>query len=91
MIANYTNHAANERTFLASIRAGLAVAAFGFFLIKLNVLSMRSVAEAYPVFRRKTPARLSRSRPNMPDWQWLLLELPSSPEAASPLSAPAAL
>jgi hypothetical protein len=34
MIANYTNHAANERTFLAWIRT---VAAFGFFLIKLNV------------------------------------------------------
>jgi len=37
MIANYTNHAANERTFLAWIRTALAVAAFGFFLIKLNV------------------------------------------------------
>jgi putative membrane protein len=37
MIANYTNHAANERTFLAWIRTGLAVAAFGFFLAKLNV------------------------------------------------------
>ena len=37
MIANYTNHAANERTLLAWIRTGLAVAAFGFFLIKLNV------------------------------------------------------
>ena len=37
MIANYTNHAANERTFLAWIRTGLAVAAFGFFIIKLNV------------------------------------------------------
>jgi inner membrane protein YidH len=37
MIANYTNHAANERTFLAWIRTGLAVAAFGFFLIKLNL------------------------------------------------------
>jgi putative membrane protein len=30
MIANYTNHAANERTFLAWIRTGLAVAAFWF-------------------------------------------------------------
>ena len=37
MIANYTNHAANERTFLAWMRTGLAVAAFGFFLAKLNV------------------------------------------------------
>jgi putative membrane protein len=37
MIANYTNHAANERTFLAWLRTGLAVTAFGFFLAKLNV------------------------------------------------------
>ena len=38
MIANYTSHAANERTFLAWIRTGLAVTAFGFFLVKLNLL-----------------------------------------------------
>ena len=38
MIARYTDHAANERTFLAWIRTGLAVAAFGFLLVKLNVL-----------------------------------------------------
>ena len=37
MIANYANHAANERTFLAWTRTGLAVAAFGLFLAKLNV------------------------------------------------------
>jgi putative membrane protein len=38
MIARYTDHAANERTFLAWIRTGLAVAAFGLFLVKLNFL-----------------------------------------------------
>ena len=37
MITRYTDHAANERTFLAWIRTGLAVIAFGFFLAKLNV------------------------------------------------------
>jgi putative membrane protein len=37
MIANYTNHAANKRTFLAWIRTGLAVAGFGILLAKLNV------------------------------------------------------
>jgi putative membrane protein len=37
MIANCANHAANERTFLAWIRTGLAVVAFGFFLVKLNI------------------------------------------------------
>ena len=37
MIANYADHAANERTFLAWIRTGLAVVAFGVFLVKLNI------------------------------------------------------
>jgi putative membrane protein len=37
MITRYTDHAANERTFLAWIRTGLAVAAFGFLLVKLNI------------------------------------------------------
>jgi putative membrane protein len=37
MITRYTDHAANERTFLAWIRTGLAAIAFGFFLVKLNV------------------------------------------------------
>jgi putative membrane protein len=38
MIVRYTDRAANDRTFLAWIRTGLAVTAFGFFLVKLNVL-----------------------------------------------------
>ncbi len=37
MIARYTDQAANERTFLAWIRTGLTVAAFGLFLVKLNI------------------------------------------------------
>jgi putative membrane protein len=37
MIARYTDHAANERTFLAWIRTGLTVVAFGLFLVKLNI------------------------------------------------------
>jgi putative membrane protein len=37
MITRYTDHAANERTFLAWIRTGLAVIAFGLFLVKLDV------------------------------------------------------
>jgi putative membrane protein len=47
MIANYTNHAANERTFLAWIRTGLAVAAFGFLLSRLNVF-LGAASEAPP-------------------------------------------
>jgi uncharacterized membrane protein YidH (DUF202 family) len=38
MITNYGDHAANERTFLAWVRTGLAVAAFRFLPFKLNVL-----------------------------------------------------
>jgi putative membrane protein len=38
MIANHTDHAANERAFLARMGTGLPLAAFGFFLLKLNVL-----------------------------------------------------
>jgi uncharacterized membrane protein YidH (DUF202 family) len=69
MIARYTDHAANERTFLAWIRTGLAVIAFGFFLVKLNVFLMRRV-EARRILLRKTPAPSPRPRPTMPDWQW---------------------
>jgi putative membrane protein len=38
MIARYRDHAANERTFLAWIRTGLAVAAFGLFLVRFNAI-----------------------------------------------------
>jgi putative membrane protein len=46
MIANSTNHTANERTFLAWICTGLVVSAFGFFLIKLNVFVDAAVGGA---------------------------------------------
>ena len=69
MIANYTDHAANERTFLAWIRTGLAVAAFGFFLVKLNVLVDAVVAGSHRIFRKR-PARSSQPRPAGPDLQW---------------------
>jgi putative membrane protein len=38
MIQHFTDHAANERTFLAWVRTGLAVIAFGFVLEKFNLL-----------------------------------------------------
>jgi putative membrane protein len=37
MIRNFTEHAANERTFLAWIRTAIAVIAFGFVLEKFNL------------------------------------------------------
>ena len=48
MIAHYTDHAANERTFLAWIRTGLAVAAFGLLLAKLNVFLDAIAGESLP-------------------------------------------
>ena len=38
MIAGYSDHAANERTFLAWIRTGIAVIAFGLVIEKFNLL-----------------------------------------------------
>lgn len=37
MIQNYSDHAANERTFLAWIRTGIAVIIFGFVVEKFNL------------------------------------------------------
>jgi putative membrane protein len=70
MIANHTNHAANERTFLAWIRTALAVAAFGFFLIKLNVLvDAVGGGNMLPVPAEGTGALVAVAT-RMPDWRW---------------------
>ena len=37
MIRNFSDHAANERTFLAWVRTGIAVVAFGFVIEKFNL------------------------------------------------------
>ena len=46
MIRGYSDHAANERTFLAWVRTGVAVIAFGFVVEKFNlfVLTMASAS-----------------------------------------------
>ncbi len=41
MIERYSDHAANERTFLAWIRTGIALAAFGFVLEKFHFFLVR--------------------------------------------------
>src|ERR1700739_5074208 len=45
MIDRYSDHAANERTFLAWVRTGIATVAFGFVVEKFN-LFVRTLAEA---------------------------------------------
>ena len=47
MIERYSDHAANERTFLAWVRTGIAVIAFGFVVEKFN-LFVRTLAQAAP-------------------------------------------
>jgi putative membrane protein len=47
MIRNYSDHAANERTFLAWVRTGIAVTAFGFVIEKFN-LFLLTIANADP-------------------------------------------
>jgi putative membrane protein len=45
MIRGYGDHAANERTFLAWVRTGIAVIAFGFVIEKFN-LFLSTIASA---------------------------------------------
>jgi putative membrane protein len=45
MIGGYSDHAANERTFLAWVRTGIAIIAFGFVIEKFNIF-MLTVASA---------------------------------------------
>jgi putative membrane protein len=47
MIRGYSDHAANERTFLAWVRTGIAVTAFGFVIEKFNLFVL-TIATADP-------------------------------------------
>ena len=62
MIRGYSDHAANERTFLAWVRTGIAVIAFGFVVEKFNlfVLAMASTS-SLDAGRRLQLERLSGS------------------------------
>jgi len=44
MIRSYSDHAANERTFLAWVRTGIAVMAFGFVIEKFNLFVLTIAA-----------------------------------------------
>jgi putative membrane protein len=61
MIRGYSEHAANERTFLAWVRTGIAVIAFGFIIEKFNlfVLTLASSTSAEGAHRLQLE-RLSR-------------------------------
>ena len=60
MIRGYTDHAANERTFLAWVRTGIAVIAFGFVIEKFNLFVLAMASASSPdAGRRLQLARLS--------------------------------
>jgi putative membrane protein len=63
-IRNYSDHAANERTYLAWLRTGLAVIAFGIVVEKLNFF-LTALMEAMPprASADTAVAALSRVRP----------------------------
>jgi putative membrane protein len=54
MIKNYSDHAANERTFLAWVRTAIAVMAFGFLV------------ERFDLFLKIAGATLAASTPHLP-------------------------
>jgi putative membrane protein len=53
MIRHFSDHAANERTFLAWTRTGLAVIAFGFVIEKFNILVETVANTASPAAAQK--------------------------------------
>ena len=60
MIRDYRDHAANERTFLAWVRTGLAVIAFGFLIEKFNLFLLTMASAALTdVGHRSVLARLA--------------------------------
>jgi len=48
MIRGYSEHAANERTFLAWVRTGMAVITFGFVIEKFNLLVLEMASASSP-------------------------------------------
>jgi putative membrane protein len=46
MIGAYSDHAANERTYLAWVRTGIAITAFGFVIEKFNLFILTLAATA---------------------------------------------
>jgi len=60
VIRGYSDHAANERTFLAWVRTGIAVVVFGFVIEKFNLfLLAMATANAVDGGRRMMLERLS--------------------------------
>lgn len=62
MIDRYSDHAANERTFLAWVRTGIATIAFGFVVEKYNLfVATLAKANVIDAAKRVKPDKLSGS------------------------------
>jgi putative membrane protein len=61
MIRGYSDHAANERTFLAWVRTGIAVIAFGFVIEKFNLFLLTIASAVGDAAHRDQFEWLSRS------------------------------
>ena len=72
-IRNYSDHAANERTFLAWLRTGLAVFAFGIIVEKLNVF-LAALMESIPP-RSSAQSALVTSLARLRPYEGLALSL----------------
>ncbi len=64
MIKRYSDHAANERTFLAWVRTAIAVMAFGFVIEKFD-LFLRAIA---PQTALKRSPRTVKNSPTPRAW-----------------------
>ncbi len=53
MIRSFSDHSANERTFLAWIRTAIAVIAFGFVMEKFNLFLVAVAASASPAIAQR--------------------------------------
>ena len=71
MIRGYSDHAANERTFLAWVRTGIAVVVFGFVIEKFN-LFLRTMADAAAI-ESGSRAALARSSGTFGRYEGLVL------------------
>jgi putative membrane protein len=60
MIRGFSDHAANERTFLAWIRTGIAVLGFGFVIEKFNLFLVAVAASASAAVEANLRLRLER-------------------------------
>jgi putative membrane protein len=59
MIGGYSDHAANERTFLAWVRTGIAIIAFGFVIEKFNIFLLTMASALGGELNRSQLAALS--------------------------------